>query len=456
MKSFKSLALACLLSMGALAACGGDDVEGLVQNIKGGSHDEKVAIQECVLNKGIALLKGTTVTPDLAFDAKADDGDYLLVASKQVGVEVNMTMYDVEIEWNIAGSADTVKVIYDLSETQKMVYFNYDENADKTYTFSIKKIKCGRAVSENPQVEYTLNLKKPVYKHVKETVLNLNKITDAPVKKGIEESAIETEYGYKLLNYNQKSPYWTGNNHTQDKDYYYVDVDGELIYSSPDGNWGLIGDGENVMEIYQGSGAGTPISGEGFPVLQNAKYINVVGNMGQYQGNIQIGFITYITESTAANKKTASKTFKKITSEIIDQISTTYTDSEGNSKQSDLQCVPGMNLSNALVEVTGTYVEGSLREGTKAVSRISAGSRATFRLKVSEGHEYTIAYDKHVDLTGSIGFAKKLNDAIASGKPITIKGTNRYNCSDEAPFIQGFSNPGDWQVVPFDLSHISF
>lgn len=449
MKSFKSLALACLLSMGALAACGGDDVEGLVKNIKGGSHDEKLAIQECVLNKPIALLKGTTITPDIAYDAKFDDGDFLQVTSKQVGVEINMTMYDVDIEWEIANTNNAIKATYNVSDTQKMVYFNFDESGDKAYSFSIKKIKCGRAVSENPEVEYTINLKKPTYKYDDETIEHLYALRDEPIDKG-DPVSVTGEYGFQRVKYDQKSPYFIGNN--EGTDYYYVRVNGEMIYEAPDGNWGLLADGDKMIEVYAGSGSGTPINGGGFPVLNLSKQVEITSEFTVHAGCLQLSYVNYMVESSAANKKTAVKTFQKVTPEFIDKVSTVYTDGDGNEKQSDLQCVPGMNLTNALVEVTGTYVEGSL-----SVDRIVAGARATFRLKVSEGHEYTVAYDYHVDKTGSIGFARKLNEAIESGKPITIKGTNRYcTLKEKENFLQGFSNPGDWQVVPFDLSHISF
>lgn len=450
MKSIKSLLTASFIAIAGLTACGGADVPGPVANIKGGSTDEKTAIQQCIENSPTAVLGTVSVFPNgTSYDASADNGDFLLLGTKIIGVEVNMTMFDVEIEWNVDTTSPYFESIQDLSDTQKVVQFKFPTNGDAVYDFSLKSVKCGGAVSTDPQCTYSLNLKKPVYKHVDETIANLNACSAAPIaqKNG--------EYGYKMIKYDQKSPYWVGNNPGTEKDYYYVNVSGEMIYTAPDGNWGLLADGENIIEVYAGSGTG--IMASNFPAI-NKKYVTVSANMGQYTGNIQLGFVTYIKEASAANKKTATINYQKINTEWLNKLDKEYEaeiedkDDGGNVigthteyKHSQLQNVPGMNLSSALVEVTGTYVDGSY---------VSSGKRFTFKIQVDDTHQVTIAYDYHVDSAKQI--SNLLKSARESGKAMTIKGTYRYNCSDSAPFLQNFSNPGDWQVVPFLAEHVAF
>lgn len=606
----KSLTSVCLLSIAALASCGGGDVDGAVKNIKGGSKDEKQAIQDCIAYFPVAYLQGEgAITLNLTdtFDANPDDGQNLILAKKIIGVEVNMAMYNVDIEWDISSSTENVYKVTDINDSQILVDFAYSTSKNLPFSVGIKKISCGGAVSEDPQVKYNLNLKKIGYKHDLMPISSLNEIGDQPV-----EQKAKGEYGYKLIDYTKKdkqgkaSPYWETNNKGAEKEYYYVDVNGEVIYTAPDGNWGLIADGDQVMEIYAGKALN--ILKDKYPDLEK-KYVQVSANMSQYQGNIQLGFLTFVRESSAANKRTANKTYQTINGEFIDSITTKYMaanastleeqsvsktmneiatenewemstssaqksynsfilakdgtldavkvavsggqgcssvwlnndtveyrllqnkravlgisglgyeivsakinytstdgglltrqtkDSSGKSVtvnvnpnesfnvgsnelkltvansvsdgangivnvtgievvykvltlEGQLQCVPGKNLSNALVSVTGTYVPGSLSTGDK----INKGARATFQLDV-EGRKVTVAYDYHTDKEGTVGLCNNLNNAIASGKPITIKGTYRYNCSDSAPFIQSYSNPGHWEVVPFLAEHCVF
>ena len=557
-----------------------------------------------VLQSNLPNLKRINID---AFDANPDDGQNLILAKKIIGVEVNMAMYNVDIEWDISSSTENVYKVTDINDSQILVDFAYSTSKNLPFSVGIKKISCGGAVSEDPQVKYNLNLKKIGYKHDLMPISSLNEIGDQPV-----EQKAKGEYGYKLVDYTKKdkqgkpSPYWETNNKGTEKEYYYVDVNGEVIYTAPDGNWGLIADGDQVMELYAGKALN--ILKDKYPDLEK-KYVQVSANMSQYQGNIQLGFLTFVRESSAANKRTANKTYQTINGEFIDSITTKYMaanastleeqsvsktmneiatenewemstssaqksynsfilakdgdldavkvavsggqgcssvwlnndtveyrllqnkravlgisglgyeivsakinytstdgglltrqtkDSSGKSVtinvnpnesfnvgsnelkltvansvsdgangivnvtgievvykvltfEGQLQCVPGKNLSNALVSVTGTYVPGSLSTGDKIVK----SARATFQLDV-EGRKVTVAYDYHTDKEGTVGLCNNLNNAIASGKPITIKGTYRYNCSDSAPFIQSYSNPGHWEVVPFLAEHCAF
>ena len=55
-----------------------------------------------------------------------------------------------------------------------------------------------------------------------------------------------------------------------------------------------------------------------YPDLEK-KYVQVSANMSQYQGNIQLGFLTFVRESSAANKRTANKTYQTIYNRTIKQ-----------------------------------------------------------------------------------------------------------------------------------------
>lgn len=455
----KGLTTACLLSIAALAACGGGDADGIVKNIKGGSKDEKEAIQFAIENMGPALMNGASLNTEDTFDANPDNGDYLLLATKIIGAEVNYTMYDIDIEWDIDRSSPYVDSVTEGADGQLLVDLNYPTDKDGSFSFGISKVSCGRAVSTDPEVVYNLNIKKPVYKHVDQNITALNKISENPV----EEKG--GEYGYDLIKYDQKSPYWVGNNPGTEKDYYYVNVDGELIYAAPDGNWALIGDGDQIMELYAGSAY--DLGTAKYPALAN-KYVRVSGNMSQYNGNIQIGFITFIRNSKAENKKTASKTYQTIDETFLSALDTEYVTKDKDGKvvvdqktgepikvSSQLQCVPGKNLSNALVQVTGTYVPGSLKADGKTTDQLKKGARGTFQIQVGS-HKVTVAYDYHTDKDGSVGLCAKLNNAVKQNNPITIKGTYRYCCNDKIPFLQNYSNPGEWQVVPFLADHCAF
>ena len=358
MKSIKSLASACLLTVAALASCGGgEEVQGAVKNIQGGSADERSAIQKCVSTKPIAILQGVTLNLTDTFDVSADAGDYLQINTKQGGIEVNMTMYTVDIEWEVDTNSPYFASMDDISATQKIINFNFPDDRDGSYQLKIAKISCGGAVSEDPQCAYNLKIKKPVYKHVDTTISALNKISDAPIEKN-EFNDKDGEYGYDLIKYDQKSPYWVGNNPGTEKDYYYVNVNGEIIYSAPDGNWALLADGDEIMEVYAGSAYN--LTPETYPALSN-KYVEVVGNMGQYTGNIQLGFVTAIKElSSSASYQPAAAT-KQYAQLDIASLENGAAES-GKHKQA----IQGM--MNSLKYVEGTIVSGSWKKDGSTMS----------------------------------------------------------------------------------------
>ena len=250
------------------------------------------------------------------------------------------------------------------------------------------------------------------------------------------------------------SPYFLTNNpEATEKQYLYLNIPGKVIYTAPDGNWGLLADGKNVLEFYAGSG--TAFNEKNWPNLAN-KYVKISGNMGQYCGNVQLGFVTRITALKDAEKATLAEpeplAYRTIDETLLKSLQIEgYTCAKQAVKFSDGSC-----LSNGLGQVTGTLVPGSLKNSSAEECEASAlvsTKRFTFELQVGS-EKLQVAYDYHTDKDGTHNLFKTLQAKVAAGGQMTLKGTMRYSGNDSAPFITEGNN-GVWSIVPFLAEHVA-
>ena len=433
--------------------------------IKGGSEEEKRAILDTINNKPICNQNGTAsneLYPIQEYGENLptlneDDGDGLKLTTKQVQGENT-----VELTWTIDESQTYFGGRSQSDEAHDIVDINYQGYGapDGEFTWTLSKIVCGKAVSENADLVYKVRLKNEEFRHDNTTIpqiysINSNKL----IVEDDEDNVINKwEASFDIIDYayhpgsSTYSPYFLTNNpEATEKQYLYYNVPGKVIYTAPDGNWGLFADGNSVLEFYAGSG--TALTEKNWPNLAN-KYVKISGNMGQYCGNIQLGFVTKIL-SLKDNEKSAitepSVNYRPLDEAFLASLKVEgYTCEQQAVKLSDGNC-----LSNSLAQVTGTYIEGSLKKGEEAVdvSGLSSSARATFDLQVGQ-QQITVAYDYHTDRNGTNGTFDALKAALTKGGQMTVKGTMRYSGNNSGPFISEGNN-GVWNIVPFLPEHFA-
>jgi len=427
--------------------------------IVGGTADEQKAILEVLNNKPICNQSGSNTSeifPETKPNLSEDNGDGIKLTLKQVYNDktVNLT-------WDV----DTTQTYYgnrlNSDDSHDIIEINYQHYgvADGEFKWSLKKLVCGDAVADNVGIVYTAVCKNEEYYHEDKTIAELYAITDQ--EKTVDAGGTEHKFAstFDIVDYEYTegktySPYFKTNNpDAKEKQYYYVNVVGKVIYTAPDGNWGLLADGDNVLEFY--TGAGKALTTANFPNLAK-KYVKISGNMGQYCGNVQLGFITQIKEAKASDITEPTMTYAELTEQKLASLKVTGYTAEKQAVMMDGAC-----LSGALKTVTGTLVADSIKvkNGDKmeaaTVDTIASGKRITFQLSVG-AETMTVAYDYHTDKSGSNGLYNALKTALqkGAGATITVKGTMRYSGNDSAPFITEGNN-GVWNIVPFDATHIA-
>lgn len=450
MKKTGILALASLLSAAALSGCGDAKIE--AKNVKGGTSEERDMIQTVVNGAILVTGGGTTILPTSNLElSDSDIGlSYVLLSTsqKKQGLTVKM-------EWEAIASGCSYELI-DVDANHKFVDITFPEHggSDGTITFSLKKISCGGASSDKPELSYPCKVKAQPFLHEDKKISELNKVVHGPFQaKDKTGKVVQTlDDGYDIVDYSKNNPYFKTNNpDAPEKNYYYVNTPGKIIYNTPDGNWGLIADGDQVMEYY--AGAAYNLNEKTFPAMIDNKYVSISGNMGHYLGNIQIGFITDMKKIDKSTITEPTMNFQEVTSSLI-------TDYLKNEFGGHKQCVYGANLSNALWKLSGTYVKDSCRvDGGKTFSsNVAVGKRFTFQVLLDGGEKVTVAYDYHVckadnapkDMFNTL---KALVQSNAE-QEVNIKGTLRYVAADSNAFYQTESVPGQWTLVPFDATHV--
>lgn len=442
--------LAGLLAVSSLTACGGDEPAKpknypVKLAVTGGSEAEQTAIKEVVNFKPLCSVGETTITvvskPNLKQDASS--GNTLMLTTKQTQT-VSGKNYTVTIEWAVDETSEFFGHVYDYDANHKQVELNYpgykegDYTAAGTFSWDIKKLTCGEATCDKQEdgkaIRYTANVFGQEYYHEDIKIADVLKVNAAEKRVEGKDGAVYVFPGtYDLVDYEYDptektySPYFEGNNPGKEKDYRYVNVTGKVIYLAPDGNWGLIADGNNILEIY--AGAGTKLTEQNFPHFKD-KYVTVVGNISQYCGNVQLGFITEVKGASADDVTEPTCAFTDTVKADLQYLKASYLGESAGQKIA----VPG--LSNALRKVTGTIVSGSLKDRDGKATTVGAlvNNRFTFEIKV-DGEKIVVAYDYHTDGNGSVGLFNALKAKLQAGGSITVNGTARYSGMDTNPFL---------------------
>ena len=397
----------------------------LVPEFASGKKAEKVAVLEAVNNLSPAVKKdGGDLFSDEVSTLKEDKGDYVKVTKKQVYNDLT-----VELEWETDTKQATYRTTSKLDDEHDAFELNFPGfgGADTEFKWTLKSAKCGSCVTKDTwSATYTAKLKGYSHKHVETSIAQINAVTDG------EQTINGVTYPstFDMVDYTVDKPYFKKVEGDVEPDYYYVCTKGKIIYYAPDGNWMLLGDGKQVVEVYAGSAL--DLQPAGYPAIKEGAYVQVDGNLSQYNGNIQIGFVSKIlpVEKGSIADPVLNETITESFIASTLELPSPYTCQK--------QAIDG--FSNSICEVTGTV--------KAAKTGISAGARFTFVLTVGS-KELTVAYDYHTDKEGSNGLFNALKAKVAAaGTSITLKGTMRYAGNDSDPFkLTG--NNGVWNLVPF-------
>lgn len=403
--------LGAILALGALTGCfgGGGKNKGAEAN----------AIENAKMQTIVSASRKTVITPDTKVNIGQDkdvwNNDYLYLAKSQVVLDKESGKdYTVEIEWSYEDSAVVREKIKN-DETHESIYFNYSKTEEYDFNFKAN-FKCGSATGE---ANYQVHILK---QNVEFKSLTLQQIYAANSENnGFEH--VDASTGYYTAN-NTNFPYMC------------VETYGKVVYVSPDGNWGLVADGDYVLELYSGSGLN--LDTDHYPALTVGNTVRVLAELGSYFGNCQVSFIFDITNADAS-KAAASTGFKALA---------------GTGFAGKHYWEAG--LMNSLRQVNAKYV-GNLKQNDKSVTadKLSNG-RFTFDVTV-DGEALTIAYDYHVDRQGELGifsaFKAKLQ-SLTAGSDLVVKGTFRFAGPVEKSY-KGNESASTWSLVPYLTDHMA-
>ena len=427
--------------------------------ITGGTEAQHYAILDTLNNKPICNQNGKStneIFPETTPTLSEDDGDGIKLTTKQINGNETVTLtWTIDETQEYFGSRLKSDDAHDIIEIK---YKGYG-NPNGTFKWVLAKLECGEAVA-NADIEFSAITKNEVFKHDNVTIAQIYAIHDE--EKVVDAGGTEHKFAstFDIVDYEYHdgkdySPYFLTNNpDATEKQYLYYNVPGKVVYTSPDGNWGLLADGKNFLEFYAGSG--TAFTVKNWPNLAN-QYVKISGNMSQYCGNVQLAFATKIVALNDAEKALIAEPepvdYFEISESVINSlIVANYTAQKQAVILSDGSC-----LSNRCASVTGTLKAGSIKDSSgnevTNIDSLPSAKRFTFTLQVG-GHELGVAYDYHTDKDGTHGVISALKTALKAGGQMTLKGTMRYSGNDSGCFITEGNN-GVWNIVPFLAEHIA-
>ena len=431
--------------------------------LKGGTEAERLAILDTVNNKPISNKNGKStdeIYPEVEYPEGVPTlsqaaGDGLKLTTSQVQGDLT-----VKLNWEIDETQAYFGGILRSDDAHNIIEINYPGkgNPDGEFVWKLATLECGSCTAEANMV-YKAKTVNEEYRHDNYTLAQVYAIHDQElvVDAGGDEHKFASTFDIVDYEYHEGktySPYFKTNNpEATEKQYLYLNVPGKVIYTAPDGNWGLLADGKNMLEFYAGSG--TAFNEKNWPNLAN-KYVRISGNMSQYCGNVQMGFVTRITALKDEEKATLAEPdplfYRTIDESLLSSLKVDgYTCAKQAVKFADNSC-----LCNGLGQVTGTLVPGSLKNSSAEECEASAlvsAKRFTFELQVGS-EKLQVAYDYHTDKEGKVGLFNALKEKVAAGGSITLKGTMRYSGNDSGPFITEGNN-GVWSIVPFLADHVA-
>ena len=223
---------------------------------------------------------------------------------------------------------------------------------------------------------------------------------------------------------------------------------GKITYLSDDGNWGLLADGDHVIEIY--SGSELDLNATSYPEI-NSNYVEIKGEVSHYYGNFQLSFIKSIRKYEGTEVTAPTNNFATLTSAQFEAAKLTNQPAEGSSaakKNQVYRQFTGQFEQNSLATVTGKVLTNP--------SSSTKGARFTFDLELAEGVKIEVAYDYHVDKnSGNVEAA--LRAKAVKDSTITLKGTLRFSHGVDKtliPLTGTAGAGGNWSIVPFEVGHM--
>lgn len=420
-----------LLAASMLTACMGGGSGGGKKKTSSGDHQPGTKETQ---NKAIEMAKDYTLVaingkntlyegekPEIGRDKGNYHNDYLALTTKQlVKVKEGDNLLDiyVTLNWKFDEKDPFVKEAIDIDGEHKAIYFLYNETEEHDFPFNVT-LTCDKADPVDMSFGVHLMTKNLKFDHY--TIEQIYKPT-------------ATDDNFELVD--PATGYYKPNN--EGFTFTCVATEGEVVYTSPDGNWGLIADGDYVLQLY--SGSNLDLNTTRYPALKVGNKVYVEAELGCYKGNLQVSYIFDISNTDADVK--ASTGYRNLTA----------ADFDGKHYWQG-------GLMNTLRTVSATY-NGNIkdRNGT-AVSdpKSLAFNRFTFEVKVGE-KVLTIAFDYHVDPSDQNcpvfdAFTDKLSK-LSVGSSVTIKGSFRFN----GPVDKGYNGnetSTNWNLVPFLQDHIA-
>ena len=454
--------------------------------ITGGDEMDKKAILEALNYKGVCYYGSNEIGFDTPMPVSFDDGKNIDLF-KEVKYDSDHVC---KLTWSVDSSQDYYKAVINSDATHDYIEINYkfrQSDADPfledgELEWVLTKIECNDAVA-TPNLEFKALVSNTPYYHEKQSIAELYAIDDHERVVEYEGGAKTAKYAstFNICTYDAPEkdasgkypayvPAFTRNNQKaieeglDEATFRYQEVLAKYFYHAPDGNFGLVRNGKDVLEIYAGSGDGTPLTPEKFPHFKD-EYIKIFGTMGQYCGNIQLSFINQISGVTEAEKAQIDGEGEEVY-EPLDETRLASLKVSGYTCEKQAVQMDGHGFSNSLREVTGTYVANSLKDKSGDAVAPSAmsngkGSRYTFKLKVG-AQEITVAYDYHTDQIGNVGLFNAMKAKLEAGGSMTVKGTMRYSGYDsekaseaDTNWLRTEGNTGVWTIVPFLGNHVA-
>ncbi len=331
---------------------------------------------------------------------------------------------DVTIEWSYDESLkEYVRSFGEMDNEHDIMKFNYghanvDEHGDvidPTYktNFSTTEFKLKAVAKAGPA---TLE---------KEFIVNLKHNASVYDRLTIAELYARTGDQYVW----QKDKKNINGNHNQT--YYYVEVSGKVEYVSPDKNWGLLSDGNHMIELYQIKESTDK------DICEEGEYITVKADISQYKGNVQLAYCNFMEKMADHSAIQPLTQYGELSENINKKGETGY----------EIFCSGiGNNigtLSNVevvkLLDKDGNEVPAGFPAFNKDARQIIVVKKGTT--------EFWIAHDYHT-ATNDSAFGNELATVVkglSAGDHVDIKGTLRYAKEGDEPFDEG----GEWQLTPF-------
>ncbi len=459
----KGLLFLPLLASFALGGCdlfgGGDDNWIVKPEITGGTKAEKNAILTAVNNLSVCTLEGQDLFPvSKSIRLYEDEQHYIRVLNK-----VKVEDKTVNIEWDLQKKQSTFDAVVSPDKgVTSFVYIKYPGHtgSDSVYKWGIKKITCGGATSTKANFDLKATVVHGTHPWTPMTIPQILAVTDDGVNHeytvdGVKHTfeSISNIVDYEAKYNNAYSPWWNAPAFEDDegeKRYFEAEVKGKIVFLSEDGNWGLLQNGDHVIELY--SGSELDLDEEHYPELKN-KYVSIKGEVGTGYGNFQLSFIKSIRAIDSSQVTEPTTSFKSLTNTVL-----------GNAK---LRSDPGTAKAKfRYKQFTNQFEHNQLvtLTGTVTTAKVNDGSNGRFLIGITptDGtHEVYLAYDYHTDIK-----SHKVRDAILAkytgkGCTMTVKGTIRFTDGvqdrHKAPLVLEGAGPknGTWNIVPFDVSHIA-